>query len=127
MSEHPEPSPDVRTTLVSWHREHDCWNRDISRWQADHQRTLIELEHIAQEVVHHGEALRRHATDLEGHKQTLTSIEASGQPAFVSTETIEKMTNNHSECQGMHERIRQRHDKVTALLDALSAAVRAPL
>lgn len=127
MCEHPEPSPDVHTTLSMWHREHDCWNRDISRWQADHQRALIELEHIAQEVVHHGEALRRHATDLEGHRQTLTSIEASGQRTFVPTDTISEMTKIHSACLDMHERIRQRHDKVTALLDALSAAVRARL
>jgi len=127
MNEHSEQPPDVQATLTTWHQEHDCWNRDVSRWQADHQHTLIELEHIAQEVVHHGESLRRHATDLEGHKQALTSIEASGQPTLVSTGTIEKMTKNHSDCRGIHERIRQRHDKVTALLDALSAAVRSPV
>ena len=122
-----DKSGKTRADLSHWRREHDAWDSDVSRWQADHQRALIELEHIAQTVVSHGEALRRYSTDLEAHKQTLHAIESSGRPDLVSELTMQKMCRDHENCRLVHDRIRRHHENVTALLEALSDAIRAPV
>lgn len=115
------------TNFSHWRREHDLWEHDISRWQADHQYALIELEHIAQLIVNHGAALRRYAMDLEAHKQSLNAVVGAGPAARVSESILRGMTSSHSTCRETHDRIRQHHNNVMALLRALGLALRAPM